>query len=132
VGVSSIGVEGIGFAIPVETVTRITGELIATGTATHPGIGITASETPGDTADGGMRVVGLTIEVVSASSPAEAARLRAGDMITAIDDIEVSSMTDLTAVIAVRSVGDTVTLSVVGADGTSSEVTVTLADRPAA
>lgn len=73
--------------------------------------------------DAGARVL-----MVVPDSPAEAAGLRAGDVITAVDGTEVSADT-LAATVQGYAVGDTVTLSVTRGDETL-ELAATLAERP--
>ena len=125
VGVSKIGVEGIGFATPVEVVKRVTQEIIETGNATHAIIGITGSTEYDETGDGGYAPMGVAVASVAPDSPAEAAGLHEGDVITAVDGKDVRTMDELISILRTVSAGDTVTISVVDAE----PVSVTLADR---
>lgn len=103
VGVSNIGVEGIGFATPVEIVERITTELIATGTVSHALLGISGATAYDETGDGGFVPVGVTVGAVAADSAAETAGITVGDVITAIDGTPVRTMDEL--ITALRRVG---------------------------
>lgn len=75
--------------------------------------------------DAGARVL-----MVASDSPADAAGLQAGDIITAVDETEVTAET-LAATIQGYAVGDTVTLSITR-DDEALELEATLAERPAA
>jgi len=92
VGVSNIGVEGIGFATPVEVVQRVADEIIATGSATHALIGITGTTAYEPTDDGGVMPIGVTVMSVLSDSPAAAAGLVEGDVITGIEGVPVATM----------------------------------------
>jgi len=104
VGVSSIGVEGIGFATPVEIVERITTELIATGSVSHGLLGIGGATAYDETGDGGFVPVGVTVRSVSPSSPAEGAGIVVDDVITAVNGTTVLTMDEL--ITALRRVLD--------------------------
>jgi putative serine protease PepD len=125
VGVSSIGVEGIGFATPIEVVDRVTSEIIATGSATHALLGIMGNTDYDETGDGGFAPMGVAVGSVSPDSPAEAAGITEGDVITAVDGTTVRTMDELISVLRAVSAGDEVMVSIAG----GSPVSVTLADR---
>jgi len=125
VGVSNIGVEGIGFATPVEVVDRVTNEIITSGSATHALLGITGSTEYDKTGDGGFAPMGVAVASVSPGSPAEVAGIVQDDVITAVDGTTVRTMDELISVLRRVSAGDTVNVSVAG----GSPVSVTLADR---
>ncbi|MEA2009844.1 MAG: trypsin-like peptidase domain-containing protein [Actinomycetota bacterium] len=125
VGVSNIGVEGIGFATPVEIVERITAELIATGTVSHGLLGIGGATAYDETGDGGFVPVGVTVRSVSPNSPAEEAGVTVDDVITAIDNTPVLTMDELITALRRVGAGDSVIVSLRGID----PVTVTLATR---
>ncbi len=125
VGVSRIGVEGIGFATPIEVVDRVVNEIIETGKASHALLGITGTTDYDDTGDGGFAPMGVAVGSVSPGSPAEAAGIEPGDVITAVDGVTVRTMDELISVLRTDSAGDTVRVSLSG----TSPVSVTLADR---
>lgn len=72
---------------------------------------------------------GLTIAAVIADSPADKAGLQRGDVITAVDGAAVEDMKALLAAIRDKSVGYTLTLSILR-EGAAQDVTVTLEARP--
>lgn len=111
VGVSSIGVEGIGFATPVEIVKRVTSEIIATGSVSHALLGIGGDTAYDQTADGGSAPMGVDVRTVSAGSSAETAGIKVGDVITAVDGTAVRTMDELITALRRVGGGDTVEIS---------------------
>jgi S1-C subfamily serine protease len=88
---------------------------------TQPWLGVHVTEN-----DQGAAV----IDRVDANGPAAAAGIVTGDDITAVDDVAVVGVDQLKAALAGYAPADTITLTVVHADQTSSEVTVTLGTTP--
>ncbi len=114
VGVSNIGVEGIGFATPVEIVERITTELIATGSVSHGLLGIGGATAYDETGDGGFAPVGVTVRSVSPDSAAETAGIAVDDVITAIDGTAVRTMDELITALRRVGAGDSIIVSIAG------------------
>jgi putative serine protease PepD len=110
------GNDGVGFAIPANTVKKVAASLIAGQKVATPFIGIQIE----DAANGGAQ-----IGKVTAGSPASTAGLQAGDVITAIDSTPVTSVSDLVNAVAADSVGQKVTLTITRGDS-SQTVDVTL------
>jgi len=108
---------GLGFAIPIDTVKRISEEIIATGSSSTPIIGVELDMT--------FTGPGATIGAVTPGSPAERAGLQAGDLVTAVDGTPVSDATQLIVTIRSNAPGDTVTLTV-ERNGQTTQVPVTL------
>jgi membrane-associated protease RseP (regulator of RpoE activity) len=81
----------------------------------------------------GARVVatsdGLTVSAVIADSPADKAGLEHGDVITAVDGVQVDNMKALLSAIKDKAPGDSLTLSILR-NGESQDVTATLEARP--
>ena len=137
---------GVGFAVPVNTVKRVVPSLIETGRYADPWLGITGmSVTPlvAEALDLSAEQ-GVLVQAVVAGGPADEAGLRGGnrqvryegtilatggDIITAIDDVEVQDMDDVIVYLAETSVGQKVTLSVLR-EGAERTVEVTLEERP--
>ncbi|MFN8157348.1 MAG: trypsin-like peptidase domain-containing protein [Candidatus Nanopelagicales bacterium] len=109
---------GLGFAIPVNQAKRVAEEIISTGKSTHPIMGVSVDLT--------YAGPGAQIKAVVAGGPAEAAGLKAGDVILAIDGRKVSDSTELIVAIRTHAPGDTVTVEVQDGAG-SRDVRVTLA-----
>ena len=86
----------------------------------RPWIGVRGRAAPG----------GVAVVDVHADGPADRAALRAGDVVEAIDGVEVHTLAELLAEVDEQSVGDTVELTVVR-NGSRRELTVRLDERPA-
>ncbi|HEY5540619.1 MAG TPA: trypsin-like peptidase domain-containing protein [Coriobacteriia bacterium] len=114
-GVGAAQSAGIGFAIPVDFAIDIAHQLIATGKATHPYLGV-SSQTVDESvaAQYGLPVkAGALVRFVSPSSPADKAGVKAGDIITKLGDTTVTSVADVFAGIRAAKIGQTVSLQVV-------------------
>ena len=118
---------GIGFAIPVNEAKSIADQLIATGTAQHAYIGVSASDTT--VTDGSSKRQAALIQSVSAGTPAAQAGLQAQDAVVAIDGKAIDSSEALVANIHEHKVGDTVTITVIRGSQ-KQDIKVTLAARP--
>jgi serine protease Do len=131
IGVSSAGAEGIGFATPVELVTRITDEIIETGSVRHAFLGVTGESYIEEGADGVMRPGGaLLASFVGDVSAAEEAGLEVGDRIVAVDGEEIRTMQDLINLLRLYRVGDVIEFDIIR-DGEQLSAAVTLGERPA-
>ncbi|MFD9817218.1 trypsin-like peptidase domain-containing protein [Streptomyces sp. NPDC059080] len=110
-GTTQGGSIGLGFAIPINQAKRVAEELINTGRATHPVIGVTLEmEYPGD----GARVSGLAKDgrnPVTPGGPAAKAGIKGGDVITRLDGAPVHSGEELIIKIRSHRPGDTLTLT---------------------
>jgi putative serine protease PepD len=113
------GSDGVGFAIPSNTVRSIAIQLIGSGTVKHAYLGVGIS-----TATNGVRLT-----EVRPGTPAANAGLRAGDVVTAVGGRPVHDPTALSTAIDAKKPGDRVTLTYTR-NGQSHTVTVTLAERP--
>lgn len=114
---------GLGFAIPVDLVTSVADQLIATGTVDHAVLGV--SVTTKAVAVEGSNVAGASVEELTRGGAAAQAGLQAGDVITAVDGESVSSSKQLTGYIRRYRSGQEVTITYVR-NGEKQEVTVTL------
>ncbi len=115
---------GVGFAIPVDEARSVAEEIIQTGRATHPAIGVEAGNSVAD--DG--RKQGARVTRVVGGSPADAGGVQVGDVITRVQDIEVGSVDELILALRQSKVGDRVTLGLLR-DGRSQSTQVVLADK---
>jgi putative serine protease PepD len=121
-GESQSGSIGVGFAIPIDEARSVAEELIRTGTATHPAIGVKAlTSTSGGTS-------GALVQGVLPGAPAEKAGIQAGDTIIAVDGTAVHSVDELIVAIREHKIGDSVTLTYLR-NGQKSTAKVTLEDN---
>jgi serine protease Do len=129
VGVSDVGVEGIGFAIPIEVVQRITDELIATGEVTHSFLGIEGRTSFEEQFDGAEQAVGVFIQAIVDDSGAEAAGLEEGDVITSIEGAEVRTINSLVGRLRRYKVGQPLDVDITRG-GRQLTLTIELGPRP--
>ena len=125
---SQSGNIGIGFAIPVNEAGSIADQLITSGKATHPYLGVQSKDDV--VADGSAKRASAVLTNVVTGTPADKGGLRAGDAIIAVDGNSIDGSLSLVAQVRERSVGDKVTLKIVR-DGKSQDISVTLVAKPA-
>jgi putative serine protease PepD len=117
---------GVGFAIPVDEARSIAQQLIRTGRAAHPVIGVQAMTVGSD----GNGPRGAKVQSLVPGGAAKAAGLRVGDVITAVGGRAVTSVDELVVALRTHDVGERVKLSIVR-DGGRLSLTVVLQDKPA-
>ena len=143
---SSGGNDGVGFAVPIETASKVADDLLADGKVEHAYLGITGGDVTPEVA----KALELSVEegaVVSDAldgGPADKAGIRGsdrevtvdgqsfpagGDVIVAIDGEPITGMEEVIAVVDSRQAGDTITITVVR-DGDRREIEVKLGNRP--
>ncbi len=126
---ASATVEGIGFAIPIDTAKPIIDELIEKGYVSgRPAIGI-----DGETLPATYRIYyrlpqGIYVTRVYRNSDAAAKGVSEGDIITAINGVSVTTMEQLNRVKNQFTAGQTITLTIYRG-GVSSDVEIILMDR---
>ncbi len=114
---------GIGFAVPVDTVNRVVPQLIAKGRYTRPSLGISVDVDMNRVITKQLGISGVLVLRVSRDSGAERAGLRGtrvdgrgdvipGDVILAVDETPVTSVSELLSVLEGYRVGDTVALRI--------------------
>ena len=120
---SQAGSIGLGFAIPSDLVVSVVNQLIQNGAVDHARLGV--SITTGAARVGNETRAGAQISAVTQGSGAEAAGLRAGDVITAVDDNTVSSAQSLVGYVRRYMGGQEVKVTYVR-DGVQNTVQVKL------
>lgn len=126
---SSASVEGLGFAIPIAVAKPIVDELIENGYVSgRPAIGINGEAMPEYARLYYRLPKGVYLTYVSESSDAWQKGLREGDILTAVNGTEVSSIDDVNTIKNQFSAGDTITLTVYRS-GKYYEVPVVLMDQ---
>ncbi len=124
------GIEGLGFAIPINAAKPLIQDLMTVGYVTgRPYLGVNLINI-GD-AYTAMRYkvqyLGVYVDSVDEGSADQQAGLRAGDCILSADGQQISSGDQLAAIIAQKSVGDTLALQIMR-DGLTQDLTATLAE----
>jgi serine protease Do len=132
------GAENIGFAIPINQVSRLIEEVKRTGTISHPFMGVRYIEITPEIAkelnmpyENGVIIVkgqNLTELAVLPDSPADKAGLVENDVILQIDGKDITQDNTLAQEISKRIAGDTVTLKV-WRNGEVVDVTMILEDK---
>lgn len=143
IATESGGSNGIGFAVPIDTIRPVADSIIARGTAEHAWLGVTGRSVTPEIA----RVLGIgdvrgvaVVEVDDrgpakeaglrpATSPQEADVPRGGDLIVAVDGRSVEDMADVSRAVSSRAVGEALSLTVLR-DGRRTGLRVVLEDRP--
>ena len=115
---------GVGFAIPIDEAKSVAEEIIRTGKATHPSIGVSATTVAGS----GDRE-GALVRELTEGGPAAGAGLEPNDLIVEIDGEEVTSVDELILEIRSHQVGDRVEVTYLR-DGEERTAEVVLQDRP--
>ena len=116
------GSDGVGFAVPSNTIRSIASQLISSGKAEHAFLGVELNDATSTN--------GAAIGQVRPDTPAAKAGLKAGDVVTALGGKSISTASELRAAINAKRPGDSVSLTY-RRGGQSHTVTVKLASRPA-
>ncbi|MFC9441559.1 MULTISPECIES: S1C family serine protease [unclassified Brevibacterium] len=102
---------GIGFAIPASQAVSIADQLIATGQALHPFLGVTLTD--GQINSGGVTRASAKVQTVEAGSPAAAAGFQDGDDVIAVGGTKVNSAVSLQALVRAQPVNTPVDFTIV-------------------
>ena len=113
---------GIGFAIPSDVAVRVAGELIDQGSSANAALGVTV----GADISRVSTAAGVPLQTVSSGGAAEKAGLRAGDVITKVNDFETRTADGLIAATRFYAPGTTVKITYIRDGGSPQTVDVTL------
>jgi S1-C subfamily serine protease len=138
------GSDGVGFAIPSNTVRSIASQLIGSGKVEHAYLGVSVQTIPSSVASDLKLVEGVEVAQVRPNTPAAKANMRAatgtkivdgdsyptgGDVITAIDGQKITTSEGLQRAIDAKQPGDTISIDV-RRGGDSHTIQVKLGTRP--
>ena len=126
---SGSGVEGIGFAIPINSTLDVISQLKDHNKVLRPYIGISGIDLDDSTAKRYNLVLGVYVKTVQNFSPAEKAGLQSGDVIIQADGKDIKTMDELNEIKNSHQIGDTMKLKI-NRSGQEKEVTVTLEETP--
>lgn len=122
-------IEGMGFAIPINSTTDVTSQLIQYSKVKRPYIGITGMDLDEKTAKQNHLVEGIYIKSVDDFSSAEKAGLRPGDVIIEADNQKIKTMDELTNIKNSHKIGDEIKIKV-NRDGQEKDLTLKLGEQP--
>ncbi|MBI2315018.1 trypsin-like peptidase domain-containing protein [Candidatus Daviesbacteria bacterium] len=123
------GAQNIGFAIPINSVKKITDEFIKTGFVTRPFLGIRYSFISRDVAVLNEIPQGAYIQSVAEDSPAEKAGVDTGDIITKINGQSVDEENKVSDIISKSNIGQQVELQI-WRDGEELKLKATIVQSP--
>jgi putative serine protease PepD len=113
---------GIGFAIPSDVASRVANDLITTGKSSNAALGVTLTGSDSEVSTG----VGVALQEVITGGAAEKAGLRAGDVVTKINDFHTTTADGLIAATRFYAPGTTVTATFIRDGGPAQTAEVTL------
>ena len=122
-------VEGMGFAIPINSTTDITSQLIQYSKVRRPYIGVTGMDLNAETAEKNNLVEGIYVKDVETFSAAEKGGIKIGDVIIKADGKDVKTMDELNEIKNSHNIGDEMTITV-NRNGEQKDLTITLGEQP--
>ena len=123
---SEASIDNIGFAIPINSIRGIVESIIEKGYIASPYVGLSVLDVSEEMKVYGIPA-GIAIQAVAEGSPANAAGLKVGDVITAVNDSAMDSDT-LVDFIGASNIGDEVTLSIYR-QGEHLTITITVGEQ---
>ena len=126
---SGASIESIGFAIPIDDVSGMVQDLVDYGYVTGAYLGVMVTDVPEDLAKYYRMPMGARVEEVTPGYCAEAAGVKAGDIIVGLGGHKVENITDLTRALRKFKAGDTTEI-VVFRSGAEVKLTITLDEKP--
>ena len=126
---SGTGIEGMGFAIPINSTTDITSQLIQYSKVKRPYIGISGLDLNEQTAKAYNLVLGVYVKTVEDFSAAEKAGIKPGDVIIEAEGKKITTMDELNEIKNNHKIGEELKIKV-NRDGSEKELTITLGEQP--
>ena len=126
---SGTGIEGMGFAIPINSTTDITSQLIQYSKVKRPYIGISGMDLDKETAEDNDLVEGIYVKSVDDFSAGEKAGIKIGDVIIEADGKKIKTMDELNEIKNNHKIGEEMKIKV-NRDGEERELTITLGEQP--
>jgi len=122
--------QGLGFAIPINTVQEVLQQLIDQGKVTRPWLGVSILDMTQEIADYLQMeyIQGVAIAGVVKNSPAAKAGLQQGDIILAINGQKVTKSEEVTNLVGKSKIGDTIQLKIIR-NKAEQTITATLAEK---
>ena len=126
---SGSGIEGMGFAIPINNTKDIYNQLIQYSKVKRPYIGISGIDVDEKTSKTYKLPVGIYVKSVENFSPAQKSDIKSGDVIIEADGKKISTIAELNEIKNTHQIGDTIKLKI-SRDGSEKEIIVTLSEQP--
>jgi serine protease Do len=132
--ISSVGVEGMGYAISIDTATPIIKELVNKGYVTRPYLGVNlynvSDLSNGEKNQFNIKVdSGVLLYQIAAGGPADNAGLKTGDVVVSIGGKDVITIKELTTVLHASTIGKPLEITYWRSD-TKTTTTVTPIETP--
>jgi serine protease Do len=106
------GAENIGFSIPINTIKPALEQFSSQGKITRPFLGVQYRIITADVAKLRNIPEGAFVEAVVKNSPAEKGGVKAGDIITKIDEMDLNENNTLAKIVSRKRVGDKIKLNI--------------------
>ena len=126
---SGSDIEGIGFAIPINSTTDIYNQLVQYNKVKRPYIGIAGIDIDEEKSEYYKLPIGVYVKSVEDFSAAQKAGIKPGDVITAVNGTSITNMDELNDIKYKYSIGDTITLKL-NRDGKDMDISITLTEQP--
>ncbi len=126
---SGTGIEGMGFAIPINSTTDITSQLIQYSKVKRPYIGISGMDLDERTAKANNLVTGIYVKAVDDFSSGEKAGIKIGDVIVEADGKKITKMDELNEIKNTHKIGDEMKIKI-NRNGQEKDLTITLGEQP--
>jgi len=120
-------IDNIGFAIPINNVMDIVQSIIEKGYISKPYMGVSVVSVSEEAQAYGIPA-GAAVQVVAEGGPAEKAGLEVGDVVVEADGTEITSSSDLVAVVKQSQIGDSLELRIFR-QGQEQTVTVVIEEQ---
>ena len=126
---SGTGIEGMGFAIPINSTVDVTSQLIQYKKVRRPYIGISGVDLDEQTASKYNLVVGIYVKSVEEFSAAEKAGIKAGDVITEVEGKAIKTMDELNEIKNTKQIDDNLNIKI-NRDGETKDISIKLGEQP--
>lgn len=123
------GIEGMGFAIPINSTTNIISDLIEFNKVKRPYIGITGIDLDKELAEKNNLSIGIYVRDIDDFSSAAKGGLKIGDVIIKADGTEITTMNELNDIKNTHNIGDTMIIGFIR-NGEEQELELTLGEQP--
>ena len=124
---SEASIDNIGFAIPVNRIRSIVESIIEKGYISKPYLGVSLTDVSEETQSYGLPQ-GASVKAVTEDAPAAKAGLQVNDIITHVDDKEITGSSDVVKIVGESDVGQVLKLSVYRM-GVTLELEITVGEQ---